>query len=174
MLFTCCDGARFGLGARRLRRHHALVASATEPRSASRPFGFDRVALKCIGSILRCVIDAQDTSSSFRSPTSTDRPRERHAWNADLVRAVHNASLSKSRQRSKECERPANAIDHALGRSRVSRAEERFDTAEVLRGVVGDADLHSDRPKISLSSCSVANSPRSACVIAWCIQSVHR
>ena len=36
---------------------------------------------------------------------------------------------------------------------------------EVFRGVIGDAHLHGNRPKISLSSRSVANSPRSACAI---------
>jgi hypothetical protein len=39
----------------------------------------------------------------------------------------------------------------------MSRADERFDMAKVLRGVIGDAHLHSDRLKISLSSRSVAN-----------------
>jgi hypothetical protein len=48
----------------------ALSCSAPSRVPRLGQVGFDRVALKCIGSILRRVIDAR-TSSSSRSPTST-------------------------------------------------------------------------------------------------------
>jgi hypothetical protein len=80
---------------------------------------------------LRCVIDAQDDQFliSIADIDAIDH-EERHARNADLVRAVHDASVTKSRKRRKEHERSTNTIDHALGRSRVSRADERFDMAK--------------------------------------------
>jgi hypothetical protein len=86
------------LGARRLRRRRALVASATEPRAASRPFGFDRMALERAGPILRCVIDAQDHQLLMPiADIDAINHEERHAWNADLVRALHEASVAESR-----------------------------------------------------------------------------
>ena len=61
--------------------------------------------------------------------------------------------------RSKEGKRSPITIDHVFCRRRILRADECFDMAKVLSRVIGDADLHRDRPKISLTSRSVANSP---------------
>jgi hypothetical protein len=55
-----------------------------------------------------------------------------------------------------------DTINHTSRRDDIALADECFDLSKVCLGVVSDAHPHSDRPKISLSSMSVANSLRSA------------
>jgi hypothetical protein len=73
----------------------------------------------------------------------------RHTRYAFLEGTVHQPWVAEAREHRKQREDLANAIDDALRSDDVALADECFDL-----------------PKISLSSASVANSPRSAWPIA--------
>ncbi len=83
-----------------------------------------------------------------------------------LEGAGHDPVAARAREYRKQRNSFSNAFDHAVRGDGIILADECSDMPKVNRCIVGDAHLHSDRPKISLSSLSTANSPRSACPIA--------